>query len=93
MPADHNLVSVTVASTPSKSSNSLQHAKSRLESAVERLERTIEARARASQAVGEGGSPELEAARAEIRQLRETNRVVSTRLDTAIGKMKVLVEE
>ena len=93
MRQDHNLVSVTVASTPTKSSSNLQQAKSRLESAIERLERAIETRVRASQGAREGGSPELEAARAEIGQLRETNRVVSARLDVAIGKMKVLADE
>jgi hypothetical protein len=35
---------------------------------------------------------ELDAARAEIGRLKETNQVVSARLDAAIGRVKVLLE-
>ncbi len=59
---------------------------------MERLERAIETRA---QKVGGQGQPtaELDAARAEIGRLKESNKVVSQRLDAAIGRVKVLLAE
>jgi hypothetical protein len=70
----------------------MSHAKSRLEMAMERLERAIETRA--EQVAGEGGATgELDAARAEIGRLKETNKVVAARLDAAIGRVKVLLDE
>jgi hypothetical protein len=70
----------------------MSHAKSRLELAMERLERAIETRA--EQVAGQGGaSIELDEARAEIGRLKETSKVVSARLDAAIGRVKVLLEE
>lgn len=59
---------------------------------MERLERAIETRA--EQVAGQGGGAlELDEARAEIGRLKETNKVVSARLDAAIGRVKVLLEE
>jgi hypothetical protein len=70
----------------------MDHAKSRLELAMERLERAIETRA--EKVAGQGGaSIELDAARAEIGRLKETNKIVSARLDAAIGRVKVLLDE
>jgi len=59
---------------------------------MERLERAIETRA---QKVGGQGQSiaELDAARAEIGRLKESNKVVSQRLDAAIGRVKVLLAE
>ena len=77
---------------PSDPSTNITHAKSRLELALERLERAIETRA--EQVAGQAGeSMELDEARAEIGRLKETNKVVSARLDAAIGRVKVLLEE
>jgi hypothetical protein len=92
---DHNLVSGSVTGTPPKSSTSLTQAKSRLETAVERLDRALVARAKATPTPVTGPEPnqELEAARAEIRRLRETNATISARLDATIGKVKVLIDE
>ena len=81
-----------MASTPTKSSNSLQHAKSRLETAIERLEHALTARAEVPSA-GSATNDELDAARAEIRQLREKNAAVSARLDATIDKVKVLIDD
>ncbi len=60
--------------------------------AMERLERAIETRA---QKVGGQGQSiaELDAARAEIGHLRESNKVVSQRLDAAIDRVKFLLAE
>jgi hypothetical protein len=74
----------------------MDHAKSRLELAMERLERAIETRA--EKVAGQGGAQgnamgELDAARAEIGRLKETNKIVSARLDAAIGRVKVLLDE
>ena len=77
---------------PNDSSVNMDHAKSRLELAMERLERAIETRA--EKVAGQGGaSIELDAARAEIGRLKETNKIVSARLDAAIGRVKVLLDE
>ncbi len=81
-----------VTTLPSDPSTNMNHAKSRLEMAMDRLERAIETRA--EQVSGQGGETiELDEARAEIGRLKETNKVVSARLDAAIGRVKVLLEE
>jgi hypothetical protein len=72
-------------------STSMQQAKSRLEEAMARLERAIEVRASGPQAGA--GAAELDAARAEIGRLKETNRTVTARLDAAIDRFKVLLEQ
>lgn len=77
---------------PSDPSTNINHVKSRLEMAMERLERAIETRAEQVSVQG-GESIELDEARAEIGRLKETNKVVSARLDAAIGRVKVLLEE
>ena len=87
---DHNLASGVMASMPAKSSTSLEHARSRLETAIERIEHALAARAQAPGAT-DGGA--LDAARAEIRQLREKNAAVSARLDATIDKVKVLIDD
>ena len=79
----------TLSNDPSAS---MQQAKSRLETAMARLERAIESRAGQAEA-GDGLTTELDAARAEIGRLRETNKVVSARLDAAIGRVKVLLDD
>jgi hypothetical protein len=79
----------TLSNDPSAS---VQQAKSRLETAVERLERAIEARAGRLSAPSDTNG-ELTAARTEIGRLKETNRTVTARLDAAIGKVKVLLDE
>lgn len=71
---------------------SMQHAKSRLETAMERLERAIETRAERTGA-SSGLTAELDAARAEIGRLKETNKVVSARLDAAIGRVKAILRD
>jgi ubiquinone biosynthesis protein UbiJ len=81
-----------MASTPAKSSNSLHDAKSRLETAIERLEHALASRATVPSA-GSAATDELDAARAEIRQLREKNAAVSARLDATIDKVKVLIDD
>ena len=94
---NHNLVSGvsgSVTGTPPKSSTSLNHAKSRLEAAIDRLDRVLAARVTAAPAKGSAEpNPELDAARLEIRRLRETNAAVTARLDATIGKVKVLIDE
>jgi hypothetical protein len=93
---DHNLVSGAVTGTPPKPSTSLQLAKSRLETAIDRLDRALAQRAQArapEAAPPTEPSPELEAARVEIKRLRETNATVGARLDAAIGKVKVLIDD
>jgi hypothetical protein len=81
-----------VTTLPNDPSANMSHAKSRLEMAMERLERAIETRAE-KVAMHGGATIELDAARAEIGRLKETNKVVSARLDAAIGRVKVLLEE
>jgi hypothetical protein len=77
---------------PNDPSATMQNAKSRLETAMDRLERAIETRA--EKAAGQGAaSVELDAARAEIGRLKETNKIVSARLDAAIGRVRVLLDE
>jgi len=75
-----------------KPSATLQQAKARLESAIGRLEQALEARSGGSAA---NGVPDVELieARAEISQLRQKNEAVAHRLDAAIGRMKLLLEE
>jgi hypothetical protein len=91
---NHNLVSGSVTGTPPKSSTSLTQAKTRLETAIERLERALAQRPKAAPVQGSADpDPELEAARVEIRRLRETNAAVTARLDATIGKVKVLIDE
>ena len=69
----------------------MQAAKSKLDAALSRLEKAIDTKA--NSAVGSGALvKELAAAKAEISQLKEKNQVVSTRLDGAIGRMKVVLE-
>ena len=64
-----------------------------METAIERLERVIERRSAVSAGSVTAANSALESARGEIRELRETNQVVSARLDAAIGKVKVLVDD
>jgi len=94
VPRNHNLVSGSVTGTPPKSSTSLTQAKTRLEAAIDRLEGALARRPKAAPAQGAAEpDPDLEAARAEIRRLRETNAAVTARLDATIGKVKVLIDE
>jgi hypothetical protein len=77
-------------------SANMQHTKSRLETAMERLERAIETRAEragAQASVQSGLTSDLDAARAEIGRLKETNKVVSARLDAAIGRVKAILQD
>jgi hypothetical protein len=77
---------------PNDPSANMQQVKSRLELAMDRLERAIELRA--EQANGQGAAAnELDAARAEIGRLKETNKVVSARLDAAIGRVKAILQD
>jgi hypothetical protein len=77
---------------PNDPSANMSHAKSRLETAMERLERAIELRA--EKANGQGAAVgELDAARAEIGRLKETNKIVSARLDAAIGRVKAILQD
>lgn len=77
---------------PNDTSASMQQAKSRLETAMERLERAIQACTERS-ASQSGLTSELDAARAEIGRLKETNKVVSARLDAAIGRVKAVLQD
>jgi hypothetical protein len=79
-------------SSPGQPSATLQQAKMRLESAVERVEQALTTR-RSPTADGGADASELTEARAEIGQLREKQETVSRRLDAAIGRMKVLLDE
>jgi len=77
---------------PNDPTASMQHAKSRLDAAMDRLERAIESRA--DKVDGQGAvANELDAARAEIGRLKETNKVVSARLDAAIGRVKAILQD
>ncbi len=77
---------------PNDLSNNVQQAKSRLETAIERLERAVESKA-ASAGAQQQTDSELAAARAEIARLKDSNKAVTARLDAAIGRVKVLLDE
>ena len=81
---------------PNDPSANMQHAKSRLETAMERLERAIETRAEqvGAQAGAQSNlTSDLDEARAEIGRLKETNKIVSARLDAAIGRVKAILQD
>ena len=92
MIANHTDVRLLVTIKPNDPSNNVQQAKSRLETAIERLERAVEARAGSTGTQVQTAS-ELAAARAEISRLKDSNRAVTARLDAAIGRVKVLLDE
>ena len=92
MPANHTDVRLLVTTKSNDPSTNVQHAKSRLETAIERLERAVEARA-GSTGVQAQTDSELAAARAEINRLKDGNTAVTARLDAAIGRVKVLLDE
>ena len=73
-------------------SASVLHAKTRLDAAMARLERAIESRADRFGAQ-DGVTGGLDQARAEIGRMKETNKLVSARLDAAIGRVRVLLDE
>ena len=79
-----------MAKDMSQTSANASAAKSRLESAIDRLDKAIAARAKAGD---KGLTKELDAARAEVSGLKVTNEKVSLRLDGAINKMKLMLED
>lgn len=79
-----------VAKDMSQTSANATAAKSRLESAIDRLDKAIAGRAKAGD---KGLAKELDAARAEVSGLKVTNEKVSLRLDGAINKMKLMLED
>ena len=79
-----------MAKDMSQTSANASAAKSRLESAIDRLDKAIAARAKAGD---KGLAKELDAARAEVSGLKVTNEKVSLRLDGAINKMKLMLED
>lgn len=92
MPANHTDVRLLVTTKSNDLSNNVQQAKSRLETAIERLERAVEASAGAAGTQLQTDS-ELAAARAEINRLKDSNTAMTARLDVAIGRVKVLLDE
>ena len=79
-----------VATKLSQTSANVTAAKSRLKNAVDRLEKAIAAKA---DSANQELSKELDAARAEVSGLKSTNENVSLRLDGAINKMKLMLED
>lgn len=69
----------------------LDKARQRLQESVARLERAAEAsRARVAECAELARA--LEAARAEGKELRETSAILSSRLDSVIGRLKSVIE-
>jgi peptidoglycan hydrolase CwlO-like protein len=84
-----------LAKPSTQSISSIQVAKSKLDTALDRLDKVIEAKAKATKGSGGGNGKldkELTAAKAEISELKEKNKIVSTRLDGAIDRMKEILE-
>jgi len=84
-----------LAKPSTKSTSSIQAAKSKLDAALDRLDKAIESKAKSSNGSGTGNGKldkELTAAKTEISELKEKNQIVSTRLDGAIDRMKEILE-
>ncbi len=77
-----------MANANSRKQGRLERPRKRLEQAVKRLEAALETHARKS---GESDAA-LSAAAAENAQMKTLNRAVSGRLDTAIGRLKSILE-
>ena len=80
-----------MADKPPRSSTRVEAAQTRIEKALSRLETAIQ-----SQGADAGASADLnaklDAATAEITDLKDRNRQVSDRLDKAIGRVKAILE-
>ena len=87
-----------MATNLSQTSANATAAKARLETAIDRLDKAIAAQATSNPGAGgeelaQGLTKELDAARAEVSGLKVTNEKVSLRLDGAINKMKLMLED
>ncbi len=81
-----------MANANARNQGRLERPRERLEQAVTRLEAALETQDRKS---GEGDAvlaQTLSAAKAENDQLKTLNQAVSGRLDTAIGRLKMILE-
>ena len=78
-----------MAAAESKDLLSMEEVRRRLDKAVERLE----ARARAIEADGAAAAQEVLETRATNAALKAVNSNVSKRLDTAIGRLRAMLEE
>ena len=88
-----------MATNLSQTSANATAAKARLETALDRLDKTIAGNlanggaGAADQELAPKLAKELDAARAEVNGLKVTNEKVSLRLDGAINKMKLMLDE
>lgn len=81
-----------MANTNSRKQGRLERPRERLEAAVARLEGALETHARKSGESDAALARSLSAAETENAELKTLNRAVSGRLDTAIGRLKSILE-
>ena len=81
-----------MATANSRNKGGLERPRERLEKAVTRLEAALETRDRKSGKSDAALAETLSAAEAENAQLKTLNRTVSGRLDSAIGRLKTILE-
>ncbi|MDP6785713.1 MAG: hypothetical protein QF830_06020 [Rhodospirillales bacterium] len=81
-----------MATANSRNKGGLERPRERLEKAVTRLEAALEARDHKSGESDAALATSLAAAEAENARLTTLNRAVSGRLDSAIGRLKTILE-
>ena len=81
-----------MANANARNRGCLKRPRERLEQAVTRLEAALESQDRKSGAGEAALAQTLSAAKAENDQLKTLNQAVSGRLDTAIGRLKMILE-
>lgn len=80
-----------MADKPPRSSTRVEAAQTRIEKALSRLEAAIESRGAEAGAAADL-TAKLDAATAEISELKDRSQQVSDRLDKAIGRVKAILE-